>query len=186
MRSLLILFFFCAACSANPTIGSIGDHRVEVARVAGALHPANAADPVSSIDLILTDDPGFPCENVGRVLPTAARSLALRFFSLDGGTFVAPSSAGTYRVVPATGVSGGLPDGQYGYAIYVESDPLCRVFAGNEIGGHDGTLTLTQLSSTPGAPVAGSFDVTLLSTDRLAGSFATHLCAQATGDGACR
>lgn len=182
MRWLLLL---CAcSCSSNQSIGSIGSHSVEVAKVAGAVHAATKTDPISSIDVVLTDDPGFPCENVGRVLPTAARSLDLRFFSIDGGSFVAPAATGTYRVVDPTGTL--LPDGQYGYAIYVESDPLCHIFAGNEIGGHEGTLTLTQLSTAPGAAVAGSFDVTLASTDRLAGTFATHLCAQAADGGACR
>ena len=179
MRWLLLLFA-CAACSSKG-IGSIGDHRVEIAKVAAALHAGSAADPMTSIDVIATDDGNFPCENVGHVRPAAARSLALRFFSLDGGVYV-PPPPGTYRVIERPG---SLPDGQYGYALYVETTPICDIFDGNSIGAHEGTLTLTEASFTPGASVAGKFDVTLLSTDHLAGSFAARLCETIDG-GACR
>ena len=183
MRLPLLLWCACSCACSGTSIGSIGDHRVEVATVAGALHAATELDPIAAVDLILTDDPAFPCENVAHVRPAAARSLALRLFSLDGGVAVAPTAAGTY--VLAHPVGDPLPDGQYGFALYVESDPLCRIFAGNAIEAHDGTVTLTQVSPVPGGAVAGRFDLTLLSTDHLAGSFATRLCGQADG-GPCR
>lgn len=175
----IALLALAAAC-AQKGIGSVGEHTLEPARTVAASHAATGTDRIASLDVTLTDDPNFPCENLGRSLPAAARSLALRVFSIDGGTFVAPSAPGAYRVVEPTGTV--LADGQYGYAIYVESDPLCRVFGTNEFGSHDGTITVTQLSPS----VAGRFDLTLSTGDRFAGGFAAPLCAQAADGGPCR